>query len=66
MLKEQRLETILKLINTHGMVRVSEITELLNVTEMTVRRDLQLLEDLGQVERIHGEQKLSMDFLIKS
>ncbi|MGR5905756.1 DeoR family transcriptional regulator [Bacillus paranthracis] len=57
MLKEQRLETILKLINTHGMVRVSEITELLNVTEMTVRRDLQLLEDLGQVERIHGGAK---------
>ncbi|WP_114166642.1 DeoR/GlpR family DNA-binding transcription regulator [Exiguobacterium sp. TNDT2] len=57
MLKEQRLEAILNLINTHGMVRVSEITELLNVTEMTVRRDLQLLEDQGQVERIHGGAK---------
>ena len=57
MLKEQRLETIMSLINSEGIIRVSEITERLNVTEMTVRRDLQQLEDQGLVERIHGGAK---------
>ena len=57
MLKEQRLETILGLVNSQGIVRVSEITDLLKVTEMTVRRDLQYLEDQGLVKRIHGGAK---------
>lgn len=57
MLKEERLEKIMTMINKNEIVKVSEITELLRVTEMTVRRDLQVLEEQGMLRRIHGGAK---------
>ncbi|MGX7418041.1 DeoR/GlpR family DNA-binding transcription regulator [Carnobacterium gallinarum] len=57
MLKDERLEKIVALIETKGIIKVSDITDLLGVTEMTVRRDLQILEEQGLVQRIHGGAK---------
>ncbi len=59
MLKEERHSVILNLLNEKGIVKVSEITEILNVTEMTVRRDLQDLENKGLLKRIHGGAQLN-------
>lgn len=59
MLKEERHSVILNLLNEKGIVKVSEITEILNVTEMTVRRDLQDLENKGLLTRIHGGAQLN-------
>lgn len=37
-----------------GVVKVAELAEQLGVTEMTIRRDLEVLEHKGLVERAHG------------
>lgn len=59
MLKEERHSIILNLLNEKGIVKVSEITEAINVTEMTVRRDLQDLDNKGLLKRIHGGAQLN-------
>jgi len=54
MLAGQRQKLILDEIRRLGAVRVSELTELLSVSEMTVRRDLDALAGSGLVEKVHG------------
>ena len=50
----ERQAQIYALARQKGVVRVAELSELLGVTEMTIRRDLQVLERKGLVERAHG------------
>ncbi|EPH98331.1 transcriptional regulator, DeoR family [Enterococcus faecalis 13-SD-W-01] len=57
MMKEERQKQILQLLDLYKIVKVSDIREKLNVTEMTVRRDLQDLEDQGLLIRVHGGAK---------
>jgi DeoR/GlpR family transcriptional regulator of sugar metabolism len=54
MLARQRQKLILTEIRRLGAVRVSDLTELLGVSEMTVRRDLDSLAATGLVEKVHG------------
>jgi len=54
MLAGQRQMTIVEEIRRNGAVRVSELTELLGVSEMTIRRDLDALAAAGLVEKVHG------------
>jgi DeoR/GlpR family transcriptional regulator of sugar metabolism len=54
MLARQRQKLILTEIRRLGAVRVSDLTELLSVSEMTVRRDLDSLAAAGLVEKVHG------------
>ena len=54
MLAGQRQKLILDEIRRLGAVRVSELTKLLSVSEMTVRRDLDALAVAGLVEKVHG------------
>ena len=54
MLAGQRQKLILDEIRKFGAVRVSELTELLAVSEMTVRRDLDALAVSGFIEKVHG------------
>jgi DeoR/GlpR family transcriptional regulator of sugar metabolism len=54
MLARQRQKLILTEIRRLGAVRVSDLTELLAVSEMTVRRDLDSLAAAGLVEKVHG------------
>jgi DeoR family transcriptional regulator, fructose operon transcriptional repressor len=53
-LPAQRLRRIQELIGTQRVVRVAELSELLGVSEVTVRRDLRTMERRGQLERTHG------------
>lgn len=57
MIKEDRFQLILDEINKNSVVEVSDLSEALNVTEMTIRRDLNELEELGLVTRVHGGAK---------
>lgn len=57
MLKDERLNKIQKELTKSNFIKVSDITALLGVTEMTVRRDLQELESQGLLERVHGGAK---------
>lgn len=54
MLVAQRYEMIVRLVNERGSMRVSELSELCDVTEETIRRDLDRLEQAGRLRRSHG------------
>ena len=54
MLADQRRELILAEVERTGAIRISELTELLSVSDMTVRRDLEHLESHGWLRRVHG------------
>jgi DeoR/GlpR family transcriptional regulator of sugar metabolism len=54
MLKEERLKYIISQINIHNKVLSADLSTKLNVSEDTVRRDLNDLTDNGQIIKVHG------------
>ncbi|MFC8192679.1 DeoR/GlpR family DNA-binding transcription regulator [Cellulomonas sp. NPDC057328] len=54
MLASQRRERILAQVRTHGAVRVADLVTSLDVSDMTVRRDIAELARAGLVRRVHG------------
>jgi DeoR/GlpR family transcriptional regulator of sugar metabolism len=54
MLARQRQALILDRVRASGGVRVAELARELAVSDMTVRRDLELLHQQGLVEKVHG------------
>lgn len=54
MLAITRHQFILDLLQTHGSVQVSELSERFDVTSKTIREDLEKLEEKGLLRRIHG------------
>lgn len=61
MIKQQRWATIIDQCRQHTSVSVAELVQLLNVSEATIRRDLQQMEDLNMVSRLHGGARLNDD-----
>jgi DeoR family fructose operon transcriptional repressor len=51
---EERLGWIRQQLETEGSLRLAHAAEALNVSEMTIRRDLQELEALGVARRVRG------------
>ena len=45
------------MVNDKDLIEVSDLTMILDVTEMTIRRDLKELEEKGLLKRIHGGAK---------
>ena len=54
MLAAERRTRIVTAIRRQGAVRVTELAELLDVSEMTIRRDLDELDHGGVVVKVHG------------
>ena len=54
MLTEKRQKEILKLLGEKGSVTVQELTEKLNASESTIRRDLTLLHQKGELVKVFG------------
>lgn len=54
MLARQRQTYILERVREDGAVRVAELARDLSVSDMTVRRDLELLHQQGLLEKVHG------------
>ena len=54
MLAAERQNRILDEVQQRGAVRVSELSELLDVSDMTIRRDLDALASQGQLDKVHG------------
>lgn len=54
MLVAERWQRIVQLVNERGSIRVTELSELCQVTEETIRRDLDRLEADGKLMRSHG------------
>lgn len=54
MLKTERQDTIVALVNEAGSATVTDISKRLGVSPMTIRRDLDELSSIGALIRIHG------------
>ena len=57
MLASQRFEKIVEMVNERGIVNTKELSQILNVTETTIRRDTEELEKQGKIIRVHGGAK---------
>jgi DeoR/GlpR family transcriptional regulator of sugar metabolism len=53
-LAQQRQERILAELRRSGAVRVADLTDLLGVSDMTIRRDLEQLAGDGVARKVHG------------
>ncbi len=50
----ERRERIARMLELSGSVSVTELVERFGVTDVSIRRDLDLLEDAGRLRRVHG------------
>ncbi|MGW8225098.1 MAG: DeoR family transcriptional regulator, partial [Anaerolineales bacterium] len=50
----ERRAKIVDELNHHHMVKVAELSDNFGVSEVSIRRDLQHLEKLGILKRVHG------------
>ncbi|MFP4156751.1 MAG: DeoR/GlpR family DNA-binding transcription regulator [Opitutales bacterium] len=54
MIAQERQNQIVDLLERNGTVRTLELAEKFQVTDETIRRDLQILSDDGLLTRVHG------------
>ena len=54
MLKSTRQSHIRRLVDEKGQISVTELNHILDVSEATIRRDLEQLDEQGWVRRTHG------------
>ena len=54
MLREERLQIILKMLETNQRVSSVQLSEILNVSDDTIRRDLNELAENGLLKKVHG------------
>ena len=54
MLTEQRFDIILKLLEERKSITVTELRELLDASESTVRRDITALDKAGKLTKVFG------------
>lgn len=54
MLSQERQSLILDIIKEQGSVTVTRLTEILQSSESTVRRDLSYLASKGKINKVHG------------
>lgn len=54
MLAQQRQQAILDLVQQRGGIRVADLVREFGVSDMTIRRDLEVLADRGLVAKVHG------------
>ena len=62
MFTEERLEAIEEKLQKDGKVRVKELSELFQVSEDCIRKDLKILENGGKLKRTYGGAILSKDY----
>ena len=56
--KKDRLVQMLELLKKHGTMTVKEMAQIFQVSEMTIRRDLELLKQTNELERSYGRATL--------
>ena len=54
MLVEERRNQLLEMVRVRGFASLPELADELQVSESTVRRDLDYLEEVGSAKRTHG------------
>ena len=58
MLAEERFERILTLLKSHGFCSSMFLASELEVSDMTIRRDLAVLDKQGKIKRVHGGARI--------
>lgn len=58
-MKKERETKILELLSGRNRMEVSELSEILGVSQVTIRKDLDKLEQKHMVKRIHGYARLN-------
>jgi DeoR/GlpR family transcriptional regulator of sugar metabolism len=56
---DDRQKRIVELLQKEGKIRVEALADMLKVSQVTVRKDLDVLEGHGLIERIHGSAVFS-------
>lgn len=51
---EKRRTSIVEELRRHDVVKVSELSRCFGVSEVSIRRDMRYLEELGVLKRVHG------------
>lgn len=59
----ERHQAILNLLKEQASVKVADLAEMLDVSEGTVRNDLQALDESGQIRRVRGGAVASMQYV---
>jgi DeoR/GlpR family transcriptional regulator of sugar metabolism len=59
LIPEQRHQELLRQLRSSGLLSIRDLTALLNVSHMTVRRDIAALEKNGQVVSVQGGVRLA-------
>ncbi len=54
MLAQQRQQAILDLVQQRGGIRVADLVREFSVSDMTIRRDLEVLAERGLLAKVHG------------
>lgn len=54
MFTEERQSAIEKCLRENGKVKVKELSEMFQVTEDCIRKDLKILENAGKLKRTYG------------
>ncbi len=54
MFADERRQVILELVRAQGAVAIKELARIVQTSEVTVRRDLRVLESGGLIDRRHG------------
>jgi DeoR/GlpR family transcriptional regulator of sugar metabolism len=54
MLSDERHQKILKLLDEQGYIKTNDLVALFDISEMTVRRDLTVLERKGLLSKVYG------------
>jgi DeoR/GlpR family transcriptional regulator of sugar metabolism len=58
MLAAARQSEIMTKVHQHGIVRISDLSAMLGVSDMTVRRDIDTLAASGLLQKVHGGAKV--------
>jgi DeoR/GlpR family transcriptional regulator of sugar metabolism len=53
-LVDERRQTILQIIENKGFVSLNQLVDLLGTSDSTIRRDLEVLDGIGQIRRTRG------------
>jgi len=62
-MKLQRTNNITEYIRTYGLCSYEDLCEQFHVSMSTIRRDVDELENLGVIEKVHGGVKISESYL---
>jgi DeoR/GlpR family transcriptional regulator of sugar metabolism len=61
MIVEERRQKVLELVNERGFVALGELAKALNISESTIRRDLDYWDEHGLIKRTHGGARFRDD-----